>query len=889
MLPSMPEAPAKAYDVFLSHSHDDAEIVEQLAKLLRSRELEVWLDKWVLIPGRPWRQDMAKGLEQAASCAVCIGTKTPKGWFEAEISRALNRQSQYQDFGVIPVILPGGDRTLVNEFLELNTWVIFKDGIADADALHRLISGIKGLAPGSGPDKPTPSARIFTVPIPQNPFFTERANELSDFGAALEKTGSYALTGLGGVGKTQTAAEYAHRYRDNYQSVIWLRAEKEDTLFADLTALAHSLQLPQADAKEQQLAVESAHRWLDDNDNWLLVLDNVNDLKTVQTLTRKARPKRHHVIVTQKAQATGAIASSRLREMETDQGALLLLRRAKLITPEQQLPDAKPADVDVARKICREVDGLPLALAQAGAYIERTSRGLPRYLEMLTKGFAKVMSEPGGEDIRHEPVVATFSLSLQELENGHPASAELLKAVAFLSPDKIPEEIFTKGSDSFTPALKTASADEFEWDKAITAALDFALLERNSSDETLTVHRAVQQVTKLRMSDEERAHWAARVVNAVASALPQAEFENWGAYERLLPQAQVCAGLTGEYKLSTVGSALLLNQTGYYLYQRARYALAELLYRSSLTIAEEAFGSDSGEVAIRLNNLALLLQDTNRLAEAEPLMRRALSIDEKSYGPDHPTVALRLNNLAQLLQDTNRLAEAEPLMRRALSIDEKSYGPDDPNVARDLNNLALLLQDTNRLAEAESLLRRGLSIDEKSYGPNHPNLAIRLNNLAQLLQATNRLAEAEPLMRRALAIDEQSYGLDHPTVAIRLNNLAYLLKATNRLDEVEPLYRRSLKIDENSYGPNHPNVARDLNNLARLQQATNRLPEAEPLMCRMVEIFLRFKHDTQYEHRNFRAGIENYQGLLLQMGYSDDQIRAKLHELAAKYGVSLNE
>ncbi len=488
----MPDAPA--YDVFLSHSHDDAVIVEQLARLLRDKGLKVWLDQWVLVPGRPWRKGMADGLDESASCAVCVGNKAPKGWFDEEIGRALNRQTRYPDYGVIPVILPGGDSSLVDQFLDLRTWVVFKDAIDDADSLHRLISGIKNLPPGPGTDIPRVTlAPLFTVPLPENPFFTERAHELSDLQAALEKTGSFALTGLGGVGKTQTAAEYAHRRRETYAAVLWLHAEKDETLFADLAALAGSLKLPEAAAQEQQLAVAAALRWLDDNDTWLLILDNVTDLKMVEALTRKARPQRRHVIVTQKAQATGVIASQKLPKMDTDTGALLLLRRAKLIDPQQQLSDAKQKDADLARRICARVDGLPLALAQAGAYIERDQSWARQVFGVADNKVLAGDERAAAEmDLQHEPVVATFSLSLEELEEDHQAAAELLKAVAFLAPDNIPENIFTEGSEHFTPALKAAASDAFEWDKAVTTALDFSLLERNATDEDTisSPHRA---------------------------------------------------------------------------------------------------------------------------------------------------------------------------------------------------------------------------------------------------------------------------------------------------------------------------------------------------------------------------------------------------------------
>ena len=142
-------------------------------------------------------------------------------------------------------------------------------------------------------------------------------------------------------------------------------------------------------------------------------------------------------------------------------------------------------------------------------------------------------------------------------------------------------------------------------------------------------------------------------------------------------------------------------------------------------------------------------------------------------------------------------------------------------------------------------------------------------------------------MKRALAIDEQSYGPDHPDVAMGLNNVALLLKRTNRLKEAEPLYRRALAIDEKSYGPDHPNVATRLNNLASLIYSTSRMGEADPLMKRAVEIFWKFTRDTGHEHPHLRDAIAAYASLLQEMGYSEQQVRARLQEIAAEYGFSL--
>jgi len=141
--------PGGTYDVFVSHQHTEAEAAEAIgAKLADRVGLTVWLDKWVLVPGEPWQQKVAKGLEQARTCAVLVGRNEPRGWFREEIGLALNRQARDREFRVIPVILPDGDQGLMNDFLELRTWVDFRDGLEDAHAFHVLVCGVRGVPPG---------------------------------------------------------------------------------------------------------------------------------------------------------------------------------------------------------------------------------------------------------------------------------------------------------------------------------------------------------------------------------------------------------------------------------------------------------------------------------------------------------------------------------------------------------------------------------------------------------------------------------------------------------------------------------------------------------------------------------------------------------------------
>lgn len=137
------------YDTFLSHSHQDAEIVEQIAKKLEDdHSLRVWLDKWILIPGEPFRREMAKGLDQAKTCIIVIGSNTPKGWFQEEVNKAINKQTQDKSFRVIPLLLPNTNSKFVTDFLELRTWVKFQSQIDELRPFHELVCGIKGVPPG---------------------------------------------------------------------------------------------------------------------------------------------------------------------------------------------------------------------------------------------------------------------------------------------------------------------------------------------------------------------------------------------------------------------------------------------------------------------------------------------------------------------------------------------------------------------------------------------------------------------------------------------------------------------------------------------------------------------------------------------------------------------
>lgn len=141
-------------DVFLSHNSADKPAIEALAFRLRAAGIDPWLDKWNLIPGNPWQADIEQALEQCKNCVVFIGLSGMGPWHHEEMRALINRRvAEKNGFRVVPVLLPGAKRDKrgsLPTFLTATTWVEFRDTLDDDEAFHRLVAGIKGIAPGAG-------------------------------------------------------------------------------------------------------------------------------------------------------------------------------------------------------------------------------------------------------------------------------------------------------------------------------------------------------------------------------------------------------------------------------------------------------------------------------------------------------------------------------------------------------------------------------------------------------------------------------------------------------------------------------------------------------------------------------------------------------------------
>jgi tetratricopeptide (TPR) repeat protein len=513
-----------------------------------------------------------------------------------------------------------------------------------------------------------------------------------------------ALYGLGGIGKTRAAVEYAWAHQDDYTALLFVIAETPEALRRNLAALAGPLvlNLPEQHATEEDERLKAVLDWLKLHPGWFLILDNVDTpeaLEDVENLLLSRLTGGRVVVTSRLANFAGQFDPLELDVLGVEDAVAFLIERTE--RRRQKTPD----DAATARQLAADLGELALALEQAGAYVARLGIPFSRYRELWRDNWDKVAGWSDERITKYPRAVAvTWQTSVNQLT---PTGRSLLERLAWFAPEPIPNFLL----EVPVPDL---AADDFV--DALANLADYSLARRNVDKQEFNIHRLVQDVTRRGLVGQERRRSqieALAWVNAAFVGNPQ-DVRTWSRLDPLAPHVRMVA--------EHADGAAIINPT------------AQLM-----------------------NHLGSLMRAKARFGEAESLYRRALAIDEASYGPNHPELAIRLNNFAALLQATNRLSEAEPLYRRALAISEASYGPDHPNVATGLNNLAALLRATNRLSEAEPLYRRALAIlarFTRTTGHQHPNLEAALSNYAQALGELGRTkAEIEAALKSVLERD----------------------------------------------------------------------------------------------------------------------------------------
>jgi len=825
---------ATRHDVFISYKSEDLPLAESLHQRLVQAGFSVWFDRIRLKPGFRWYGEIEDGCEKSR---ILLPVLTPR-WRTSEWTKF----ETYGAEAIIPLHFAGAWEDVATPPLLYHQNAVVDLHEPDATTWETLFTSIREIVNRPAPAKP---ARLAHVTLRANPYFTGRERELNFMHEALHPgpTASltqgvvYAVTALGGWGKTTLAREYVEKFWRAYRQIFWVNAcEDTQAGFADVGRV---LRPDLADQTDQLLADIALHT-LSDRTERLLVLDGVDDEEAVQRWIPKTGGCR--TIITSHFAAWSAVVENRpLYVLDPVPSRDLLCNRAERCdTPENRA---------AADRLAGDLEYLPLALEQAAAYVQQEGAGFgfDDYREIFRYAARDMLDEDRAGSCAYATSVASAWKTTVEKLSWEARAA--LRIASFLSPVPIPKSFFIASADEidsladFMCLMATGThrkpsgdaAPEIRVRRILGELADYSLITNLGA--TFAIHSMVQTVERTGIPDSGVCRCVTAAVTVVGGVRPadlQAvatwpEWRAWVPHARSLVEHAEEAGFTDD-----LGE--IYWWAGAWLERMASYPEAERLLRRALELERVRSGDRSPIVALHQNNLSGLLRTTGHREEARELALLAHRSIEQCLGPGHELAVAVLNNLGLIHRADGSLREAEAAFREALRI----VGEDDSAAAQTraplLLNLGAVLCEAHRFAEAERVLEQALAMDTAALGPDHPGLAKTLINLATLWVATNRFGRAEEACRLALTICETAFGPEHPEVAVCLNDLARVYQEMGQHADAEPLLKRAYGIDAAILGPDHETVAIRLNNLAGVMKKTGRLAEAEDTMRRSLAI-----------------------------------------------------
>jgi tetratricopeptide (TPR) repeat protein len=649
-------------------------------------------------------------------------------------------------------------------------------------------------------------ARIWNIPAPvrtfigRDPLLTAiRDQLLAEDVVALLPTA--ALHGMGGIGKTQLARAYAHRYSNHYQLGWWISAETESTITTALGELGTLLGAP-SQLPPRQLVVR-LQQVLAEREAWLLVFDNAEDPAIVEPFLPQAG--KGHVLLTSRNPAWQGVANPIGVDL------LALPAAARLLQQRTGDPDRQAAEI-----LAEELGRLPLALEQAAAYIGAQHLSIGRYFELYRARHAELLSR--GVPVGYPDTVdATFSLTLDRLRQQDPAAVQLLEVCAVLAPDRLPILLLLSVPECLPDPLATAARDLLQAQETVGTLYQASLLIPDVRD-TARIHRLVQVVTRQHLAIADRDSRLDEAVAVLAALFPRDAWEpsRWPRCELVLPHAQAVLDHADQGQHATADVAVLLTLVATYLRARGLHRRAREPDEKALAIRCRLHSGDHPAIAESLSNLGHDLQHTIELRQPLELHAQGLAMRQRLYHGDHPEIAQSLRWVANDLRDLGELEQARELHEQVLAMSLRLYDRDHVDLATSLHLLGIDLRLLGELERARELHMQALAMRQRLYDGDHPAVAGTLYHLAYDLRELGELRRAQELDEQALAMRQRLFGhdVDVVDVAYSLRGLAADLRLLGEVRRARHLDEQALAMFERIYEGDHVDIVRSLNRLA---------------------------------------------------------------------------
>lgn len=616
------------------------------------------------------------------------------------------------------------------------------------------------------------------LPFPRNPHFVGREDSISQIDALLNSSPAVpvAIVGMGGMGKTQLALEFAHRRISGYPGgVFWIRAADESQIRDSFDALGVLFNLPESipDRPERVL-----RRIKDSPVRSLILFDNLTT-----SFPAKWAPcgECNHIVVTTR-DVDSVRAMCRLvvlQQIEESAGAELLLAR---------LPLVSDAEREAAREVVRRTGALPLALALVSYYADRMNLSYQESADLLSaapietltnarKRFANLTGHDGS-------LFDTINLSYSRLE---PAGKRVLNTASFFASRGISRDVLLQ-------ACGFSSDEPFR--EALADIESYCLAVRDSAGR-YNVHELTGEYLRFRMGAKRRRSCCTAVAETLVRSLRAANtLMDWTSVRPDVYHCESAAEWCRREKLLALRFQLVY-EIG--VYRSFHYELdeAERAYEDALQNAREAFGSFSLLAARATMSVATTKAQLGDFDAGVDLGNAALSMAAELLPPDSSDLADYYNDIGYIEKKGGDLKRAFDMYRTALDV---CTDHNCATYASIRSNLGAAYELYERFSEAIECYRDSLRIDIDLFGAEHPKIAIRLNNIGRLLTNLGRPGEALSLHENALAINRSAYGLSHPDVAASLCYCGLSEQAMSRKAHAETLYREALDIYERFFG-----------------------------------------------------------------------------------------
>ncbi|MFF2131730.1 FxSxx-COOH system tetratricopeptide repeat protein [Streptomyces olivochromogenes] len=816
---------------FVSYAGPDRAWAEWVGWQLKRAGHQVELDRWNWRTGDDFVQKMNNALDEADAVVALFSRNyfASGRWTREEWSAIVAVRGRLVPVAIEPVADDDVPALLAGKLRgDLH-------GLDETAAVAALLEAVHGPNPPTGPVAfpGVPSADSTTEPealrprlpssvgLPEvwnvrrrNPDFSGREGEMVHLRNGLlsgHQAVVQALHGMGGIGKTQIALEYAHRFASQYDIVWWIDAELADQLPVRYTELADRLGIAKSDAGTEANA-NALLQHLRTRHRWLLILDNAEQPDQIEFWLPEGPG---HVLITSRNPDWHGIAHQSDLDVFTRNDSLAYFQaRIPGITTEQ-------ADL-----LARDLGDLPLALAQAGGVL-RSGMSLDRYRELLTTNTARLLEESDVRDYP-APLAATVNIAVARLtDDGHPDAAALLRLGAFLGPEPIP----TAWLETVRPRLATIPGDPDDpmWLRNALQPLGRYGLARTDFD-TLQIHRLTQAILRTQASPDLVPAIRDDVSAVLAAVNPgdprsPADWAAWASLTAHLTTPHVTTTTTDRPELRPA-----LSKAAHFLIRsglpRAAHDLSAALHQAWST----DLGPDHPDTLMCAQYLGHASVSLGDYTKARPIIEDTFARRRRVLGEDHPDTLHSAHDASTTLGYVGEYGEALRMMEDVLARRRRVLGEDHPDTLASANNLAGTLGDLGEHAEARRMMEDVLARRRRVLGEDHPDTLTSASGLATILRNMGDYTEARPITEDTFARRRRVLGEDHPETLASASNIASILgelgqhlEALRKMEDLLARYRRVL-------GEDHPDTLTAANNLASTLRSLGEYTKARRMM-----------------------------------------------------------